>query len=183
MGTTGNAMNRQDRGVVVWFTGLPSSGKTTLAHRVAEALAERSIHPVVLDGDEVRGLLRPHPGYDSASRDAFYETLGRLAGLLATQGHVVLVPATAHKRMFRARAKVFAPRFLEVYVDTPLSECARRDTKGLYAKSHAGEIEALPGIGDSYEPPENPNVTAHWRQFDDAIERVIVSIYESPQLT
>jgi adenylylsulfate kinase len=137
-------------GTVVWIVGLPSSGKSTLAARVAEALGLA----VVLDGDEVRHALRPVPGYSEGERDAFYETLARLGALIARQGHVVLVAATAHRRAFRERARELAPRFVEVFVDTPLDECRRRDTKGLYAR---GEHQ-LPGVGVPFEPPEAPDL-------------------------
>ncbi len=132
-------------GVVVWLTGLPSSGKSFLAQRTAALLG----HGVVLDGDAVRASLVPAPGYDEAGRDAFYETLGRLAATLARQGQVVLVPATAHLRRYREAARALAPRFVEVFVDTPLEECRRRDAKGLYAASPTG----LPGVGADYEAP------------------------------
>lgn len=140
-------------GVVVWLTGLPSSGKSTLARRVAERLRPQG-PAVVLDGDEVRAALVPAPGYDESGRDAFYETLARLAALLAGQGAVVLVPATAHRRAFRERARALAPRFLEVFVDTPEAECRRRDAKGLFARAPPG----LPGAGVDYEAPLRPDL-------------------------
>jgi adenylylsulfate kinase len=114
-------------GAVAWFTGLPSSGKTTLAHAVAGELRLRDIHAVLLDSDELRALL-PQLGYDEASRNHFYGLLARLAALIARQGHVVLVPATAHRRAYRDAARGLAPAFLEIFVDTPLEECRRRDT-------------------------------------------------------
>jgi len=154
-------------GVVCWFTGLPSSGKTTLAR----AVAAQAPGAVLLDGDEVRAALRPAPAYDEASREAFYETLARLAATLAAQGHVVLVPATAHRRGFRALARRLAPRFVEVFVDTPPEECRRRDAKGLYAR---GEAQA-PGVGVTYEPPDAPDVVV--RPGDaDGVERVVAAL-------
>ncbi len=144
-------------GVVAWFTGLPSSGKSTLAAEVAGELRLRGIIAVMLDSDEVRKALVPSPGYDDDSRAALYATLARLAMLLARQGHVVLVPATAHRRVFRADARAIAPQFLEIFVDTPLEECRRRDAKGLYA---AGDAQ-VPGVGVAYEPPLAPEIIAH----------------------
>jgi len=140
-------------GLVVWFTGLPSSGKSTLAERVAAEVGDHA-HVVVLDGDEVRAALRPVPGYTDEERDAFYETLARLAALLARQGSVVLVPATANLEYFRRRARRLAPSYLEVYVDTPLEECRRRDAKGLYARAEAN----LPGSGVAFEVPRDPEL-------------------------
>jgi adenylylsulfate kinase len=142
-------------GVVVWVTGLPRAGKSTLA-RAARAALDRPT--VVLDGDAVRGALVPAPGYDDAAREAFYATLGRLAALVAAQGFVVLVPATAHRRAWRDAARALAPRFIEVYVDTPVEECVGRDEQGLYRGAAALR---LPGAGLPYEPPTTPDIVAH----------------------
>jgi adenylylsulfate kinase-like enzyme/aminoglycoside phosphotransferase (APT) family kinase protein len=137
-------------GVVAWFTGLPSSGKSTLAAHVARAVPGA----IVLDGDEVRRWLVPAPGYGEAEREAFYETLSNTAAGLARQGHVVLVPATAHRRAVRARARAAAPAFVEVFLDTPAEVCRARDAKGLYASG----VAALPGLGVEYEAPLTPEV-------------------------
>jgi adenylylsulfate kinase len=153
-------------GVVVWLTGLPSSGKTTLAESAAAALRARGQATLVLDGDAVRAALVPAPGYDEAGREAFYATLARLAALAARQGLTVLVPATAHRRCFRDVARALAPaRFVEVFVDTDLATCRARDSKGLYAAP--GPRGALPGAGVRYEPPEHPDVRV--RPSDDGV--------------
>ena len=145
------------RGAVVWLTGLPRAGKSTLARAVRARLRGRGVAPVLLDGDEVRAALSPRPGYDRQSRDDFYATLGRLAALIARQGFVVLVPATANRRAYRDAARALAPGFVEVHVATPLDECTHRDPAGLYASSaHA----ALPGVGVEYEEPRAPEVIA-----------------------
>jgi len=147
-------------GTVVWITGLPSAGKSTFAALALSALRERAVPVCVLDGDAVRASLVPAPGYDEAGRRDFYETLARLAATLATQGLVVLVPATAHRRAFRERARELAARYVEVLVDTPLAECAARDTKGLYARSQSGEVTQVPGAGAAYERPTAPDLVA-----------------------
>lgn len=151
-------------GVVTWFTGLPSSGKSTLAAEVAGELRLRGVDAVVLDSDELRAAMVPPLGYDDASRDGLYATLANLAAVIARQGHVVLVPATAHRRAYREAARALAPLYLEVFVDTPLEECARRDTKGLYA---AGTAQA-PGVGVAYEPPVSPDVRVVMSDGDQA---------------
>jgi adenylylsulfate kinase len=155
-------------GVVVWLCGLPSSGKSTLARAAAARLREAGRAALVLDGDEVRGALVPAPGYDERARDAFYDTLARLAALAAAQGLVVLVPATANRRAFRARARAMAPSFVEVWVDTPVEECRRRDAKGLYAAETAG----LPGAGAPFEAPEAAELVVRPGEAD-AVERVV----------
>jgi len=103
---------------------------------------------------------RPVPGYAPTEREAFYDTLGNLALLLAGQGEVAIVAATAHRRAFRDRVRAAAPRFVEVFLDVPLEVCARRDPKGLYARARAGEAPELPGAAREYEPPPEPEVVA-----------------------
>ena len=153
-------------GVVVWFTGLPSSGKSTLAQAVRRHLLEAGRPCALLDGDEVRAALVPVPGHDEAGRAAFYGTLARLAALLAHQGLAVLVAATAHRRSYREEARRLAPRFLEVYLDVPLATCQARDAKGLYARAAAGDVSQLPGAGAAYETPAAPDIVA--RGVEDA---------------
>jgi len=148
-------------GIVVWITGLPSAGKSTFAQAVLAALRERNAHACVLDGDDVRAILSPPLGYSATERANFYETLARLAALLARQGFVVLVPATAHLRSFRERARSLFPAFLEVLVDTPTDECKRRDSKKLYARSRSGEANDVPGMAAPYERPTQPDLVAH----------------------
>ena len=148
-------------GVVVWVTGLPSAGKSTFAEAMLTELRERNAHACVLDGDAVRASLSPPLGYSAIDRAHFYETLARLAALLARQGLVVLVPATAHRRSFRARAGELAPEFIEVFVDTPREECERRDSKKLYARSRAGEEHEVPGAAAPYEASTRPAIVAH----------------------
>ncbi|HEY5948031.1 MAG TPA: adenylyl-sulfate kinase [Kofleriaceae bacterium] len=142
------------KGCVVWLTGLPASGKSTLAIDTSRELETLGVHSVTLDGDAVRAALVPPPGYDPHGRDAFYDTLARLAALIAAQRTIVLVPATAHLHRYRDHARSLAPSFIEVFVDTPLVECQRRDPKGLYSGDHAD----LPGQGIEYEPPDQPDL-------------------------
>jgi len=147
-------------GAVAWITGLPSAGKSTLARRLVAALRAAGAGALLLDGDEVRRALVPAPGHLPAERDAFCETLARLAGLAARQGLLVVVAATAHRRAHRERARQLAPRLVEVWVRTPAEECERRDARGLYALFREGKAPLLPGPGVPYEPPEAPEVVA-----------------------
>lgn len=163
-------------GWVVWLTGLPSSGKSTLATRVATALRDQGTPVSLLDGDEVRAVLSPPPAYDDESRAHFYRTLAGLAGLIAAQGQVVLVPATAHRRIYRETARELAPRYLEVYVATPADVCAERDAKGLYKASDDGDVAHLPGVGTTYDVPESPDVVAAMGADDNAIEAILRKI-------
>lgn len=158
-------------GVVVWFTGLPASGKSTLARELQTHLRERGQLTCVLDGDVVRGLLAPLVGYSDRERDAFYATLAGLAAELARQGITVLVPATAHRRAYRQRARELAPRFVEVWVTTPLADCQAHDDKGLYAAALTSP-GSLPGVGKPYEVPEHAEIQASGGRDGEAIERI-----------
>jgi len=165
-------------GAIVWFTGLPASGKTTLARRVQAQLAAGRRAAVVLDSDELRDVLGTH-AYAPAGRAAFYRALAELAALLARQGIVVLVAATAPRREDREHARVAmadqvaGDRFLEVWVATPLDACEARDPKGLYAAARRGEASQLPGVGVAYEAPEAPEVTADGGQDDVAVAAIV----------
>lgn len=163
-------------GAIIWFTGLPSSGKTTLSRSVRDALQLRGIQCALLDGDEVRAAISPTPGYDERQRAHFYRTLAQLACLLARQGLVVLVSATAHRRAFRDLARMQAPRFVEVFVDTPLEVCRERDSKGLY---RAGA--ALPGIAAAYEPPRAPEVHAKGGHSAEAVAACVSALEAAPE--
>ncbi|HWO20988.1 MAG TPA: adenylyl-sulfate kinase [Kofleriaceae bacterium] len=166
-------------GIVVWLTGLPQSGKSTLARRVQDRLAPRRAC-VLLDSDEVRAAIGAG-GYGAGDRDAFYGLLASLAGLLARQGHAVLVAATAPRRGYRAAARAAAPRFVEVWVTTPLAACEARDTKGLYASARRGEAPELPGLGAAYEPPEAPEVVADGGLDDGAAQAIAQAIEQAAE--
>lgn len=162
-------------GAIVWFTGLPSSGKTTLARRAQARLVAAGRPAVVLDSDELRDALDAH-AYAPGDRDRFYRTVAALAVMLARQGVVAMVAATAPHRADRDRVRDElgrdpAARFVEVWVATPLAECEARDPKGLYAQARRGApggvTDQLPGVGVAYEPPLAPEVTANGG-FDDA---------------
>lgn len=159
-------------GAVVWITGLPGAGKSTLGARVADRLRSRGRPCALLDGDEVRAALASPAGHGAAERDAFYASLARLAALLARQGIVAVVAATAHLRTHRDRARALAPRYLEVHVATDTEECARRDPKGLYAAARAGAAAGVPGADVAYEPPAAPDVVASGGEDAAAVDRI-----------
>lgn len=166
-------------GAVVWLTGLPASGKTTLAERLRQRLAALGEAAVLLDGDALRPILAPELDYQPAARDELYRRLAELAALIARQGCVAVVAATAPTRAQRARARSAAPRFLEVYLDVPLAECTARDPKGLYARARAGDAPDLPGAGADYQPPEIPDVIARGGRDEAAVDAVISRLWRA----
>ncbi len=163
-------------GVVVWMTGKPSSGKSTLAQSVRERLVELGTPSCVLDGDEVRSAFVPRHGYDPKSRDEYYSTLANLAAVLSRQGLVVVVPATAHLRVFRERARRVAPAYIEVYVEASQEEVEARDAKGLYRAVREGRAGGVPGADLGYEVPSDPEIVAHGGRDPEALERTLLAI-------
>jgi adenylylsulfate kinase len=149
-------------GATVWFTGLPSAGKTTLAHAVAGLLRSGGNRVEVLDGDAVRESLSAGLGFSRADRETNIDRIGFVADLLARNGVLVLAAvispyATARDRV-RDRHAGSGTAFLEVHVATPVAECAARDVKGLYARQARGELTGLTGVDDVYEPPPSPEL-------------------------
>lgn len=166
------------KGAVIWIAGLPASGKSTLAAHVAGRLRALDVPVLLLDGDAVRATLHPPPGFDDASRDAFYRTLAGLAALAAGQGLVAIVAATSNRREHRTGARRLWPGLVEVLVDVPVAECERRDPKGLYAKARRGEAPALPGLGVPFESPEAPEVVARGGEDEVAREEIVRRVLE-----
>lgn len=156
------AQDRPPRGKTVWFTGLSGSGKSSVAMLVERKLLEKGISAYVLDGDNLRHGLNADLGFSMADRAENLRRLSHVATLLADCGHLVLVPAISPLAEHRALArKVHADAgidFFEVFCDTPLQDCERRDPKGLYAKARAGEITHFTGIDSPYQRPKNPDL-------------------------
>jgi adenylylsulfate kinase len=145
-------------GFAIWLTGLPSAGKTTIAHALQDRLAERGISVQVLDSDELRKRLTPNPHYSPEERDWFYSMIAFLTELLTANGVNCLIAATAPRRAYREAARGRIERFAEVYVDCPSAVCQGRDIKGLWEQARRGRIASLPGMNAPYEPPERPDV-------------------------
>jgi adenylyl-sulfate kinase len=144
-------------GATVWMTGLPGSGKSTIASGVEAALLAAGRSAYILDGDNLRHGLNGDLGFSAADRAENVRRTAEVSALLADAGVVVLVALVSPYRADRDAARsVHAARglpFLEVHVATSLEECERRDPKGLYARARAGEITGLTGVDDPYEPP------------------------------
>ena len=156
------------RGCVVWMTGLSGSGKSTIAHAVERRLVDAGHAAYVLDGDNVRHGLSADLGFSAGDREENIRRVSEVAALLADAGLIAVVSFIAPYCAGRqaAREKVAPGRFLEVFVDAPVAECARRDPKGLYRKAAAGEIDEFTGVSAPYEPPEQPDLTLRTNQAD-----------------
>ena len=148
-------------GTVVWLTGLPSAGKTTIAALVCERLRERGQPVEHLDGDEMRRQLCRELGFSREDRDENIHRIGYVARLLARHGVTVLVSVISPYRAAREKVRAQTDRFLEIYVATDLTTCRARDVKGLYARHARGELTGLTGIDDPYEPPLAPELVVH----------------------
>ena len=163
----------------VWITGLPASGKSTLAGALAAELAGKGVRAAVLESDAVRREITPNASYGEPERDAFYATLAYLARSLVLHGVPVIVDATANRRAYRDRARAAIPRFLEAHVACPLAVCQARDPKGIYRRGAAGTARNVPGVSAPYEPPLTPEVVVDGERDDPAAAaRRIVSELE-----
>lgn len=145
-------------GATIWLTGLPCSGKSTLARHLAQLLEARGLRVQVLDGDIFRAELGQGLGFSRADRDINVQRIGYVASLLMRHGVFVIVAAVSPYAAVRQAVRQRLGRFVEVFVDCPASECERRDAKGMYARARAGEIAAFTGVDDPYEAPATPEI-------------------------
>jgi len=145
---------------LLWLTGLPAAGKSTLAERIAERLRDSGLAVCVLDGDAMRRGLNADLGFSDAGRDENVRRAAEVAKLLLDGGIIVVAALISPFREARGRARDIAgaERFIEIFVDAPLEVCQARDPKGLYAKAAVGEISALTGIDSPYETPQAPQL-------------------------
>lgn len=167
------------RGATIWFTGLPASGKSTIAVAVERALVESGDVAYLLDGDNIRHGLSDDLGFSAGDRAENIRRVGHLTRLFADAGVVALAslvsPLKSDRETARALNDAAKLPFIEVYVATPVDECERRDPKGLYARARAGELKGLTGVDAPYEPPENPDLVLDTTgaNIDDLVKEVI----------
>jgi adenylylsulfate kinase len=143
---------------VLWFTGLSGSGKSTIATRVHQELLRRGVDVEYIDGDALREVF-PQTGFTREQREEHLRRTGYMASRLAAHGVTVVASFVSPYRESRDFVRELSPKFVEIYVATPLEECERRDVKGLYARARRGEIRNFTGIDDPYELPEHPELT------------------------
>jgi bifunctional enzyme CysN/CysC len=174
------AHQKGQRACVLWLTGLSGAGKSTIANRIEKKLALAGRHTYLLDGDNVRHGLNKDLGFTAQDRVENIRRVAEVSRLMVDAGLIVLVsfisPFRSERRMARA---LFAPgEFFEVFIDTPLAEAERRDTKGLYRKARRGELKNFTGIDSPYEAPENPEIRIDTTTVgpEEAAERVIAHL-------
>lgn len=150
-------MNRSPS-FAVWLTGLPASGKSTIARELRPRLEALGLTVEVLESDAVRRILTPAATYSREERDLFYRALAFTGERLVAYDVTVLFDATASRRAYRDVARSMIPRFAEVAVECPLAVCMQRDRKGTYRKGERGETGSVPGLQEPYEPPLVPEL-------------------------
>jgi bifunctional enzyme CysN/CysC len=168
------------RASVIWLTGLPGSGKSTIANQVERKLAALGRQTMLLDGDNLRMGLNADLGFDAAARSENVRRVGELAKLMVDAGLIVIVALVSPFRADRQRAAALLPegRFLEVFVDTPPDVCRARDPKGIYAKADSGKVANFTGRDQIYEVPEAPGLVLQTVELspEEAADRVIARI-------
>lgn len=159
----------------MWFTGLPSSGKTTTAAALKKRLIDEGVIAIHLDGDVVRKGLNSDLGLSEKDRDENNRRVIHVSEIIVNGGVPVLSSFISPYEKIRKYARGIIPNYLEVYISTPVEVCIERDVKGLYAKAKAGEIKNMTGIDDPYEEPENPDLTVDTvnNDLDTNIEKIM----------
>ncbi|MBO54725.1 MAG: adenylyl-sulfate kinase [Dehalococcoidia bacterium] len=158
----------KSNGFTLWFTGLPCSGKSTLASIIAKVLSDKGHKVEVLDGDEVRRHLGNDLGFSKPERDENIRRITYVAKLLSRNGVITIVAAISPYRELRDEARDAIENFVEIYVKCNLDICAQRDVKGHYARASKGEITNFTGINDPYEQPLHPEVVVETDKFNQS---------------
>lgn len=168
------------KGFAVWITGLPASGKSTLAKKLAKKLAEHGVKVQILESDELRRVLTPKPSYAEEERDDFYRALVYVGKLLTDNGVNVVFDATANKRKYRDAARKQIAKFLLVYAKCPLEVCMKRDPKGIYKAALEGRATTVPGLQAKYEEPEDAEVVVETdkEQPEEAVVKILKRVKE-----
>ena len=168
--------------LVIWFTGLSASGKSTIAGALEQVLTAQGYHTYLLDGDNVRHGLCGDLGFSDADRQENIRRVGEVAKLMADAGLISLAAFISPFRADRQIVREILPqgRFVEVFVDAPITVCQERDPKGLYAKAARGEIKQFTGIDSPYEPPEEPEVCIRTGEVSvaEAVNQLLAYLHE-----
>lgn len=156
-------------GFVVWLTGLPCSGKSTISNWLLPAIRATGRNVEILDGDIVRTNLTKGLSFDKEDRDTNVRRVGFVANLLARNGTAVVCAVVSPYRSVRDELRASVTNFVEVFVDTPAEICAERDVKGMWAQAKAGQIKHFTGYDDPYEAPQSPHV--HIKTMEENVDQ------------
>ena len=171
-----NQQNRH-KSIILWFTGLSGSGKSTIAHAVEEQLFKQGFRTFVLDGDNVRHGLSSNLGFSEEDRKENIRRVGETAKLMLEAGIITLTAFISPYRQDRERVKIMMPPgdFIEIYCEATLETCERRDVKGYYKKARAGIIKNYTGIDSPYEIPDNPELTLNTddQTLEESVQAVL----------
>lgn len=166
----------------IWFTGFSGAGKSTLANGVENRLFQNGIHTYVLDGDNVRKGLNKDLEFSDKDREENIRRVGEVSKLFVDAGIVVIAAFISPFKKDREEVrKIIQPdHFIEIFVDTSIQECERRDTKGLYKKARKGEISNFPGISSDFEKPINPEIIVKTEDqtIDESVDYIIKKLNE-----
>lgn len=167
-------------GATIWFTGLPSSGKSTIANVLAERLKGKGFKVERLDGDIIRHHLWKELGFTKEDRDENIRRAAYLAGIFTRNGIITITTFISPYRELREYARKNIGDFIELYVKCPVEVCMQRDPKGLYQKALAGEISNFTGVSDPYEEPLNPEVLieSDKETLEDSVTRIMDKLKE-----
>ncbi len=169
------------KGVTVWLTGLPCSGKTTIAQKLSEVLRSHGYKVEVLDGDVIRNYISKGLGFSREDRFENIRRVSFVAKLLTRNGVITLVAVISPYREMRKMAKeMIGDDFIEVFVNAPVEVCEERDVKGMYKMAREGKIKGFTGIDDPYEPPENPDVECKTAEetVEESVRKIISVLKE-----
>jgi len=171
--------NNGHQGIVIWFTGLSGSGKSTIANKLDVELNKRGLKTYILDGDNVRMGLNKDLGFSPESRKENIRRISEVAKLFADSGTIVMTAFISPYREDRDSARgVIGLDYVEVFVNTPIEECIKRDPKGLYKKAIAGEIKGFTGIDSPYEEPLSPEISLGNLSIEDSVAVLIECLRE-----
>ncbi len=170
----------EQKGVTLWFTGLPCSGKSSIADTVAERLRQKGLRAERLDGDIIRKHLWKELGFSKEDRDEHIRRAAFLSGLLTRNGIAVLTSFISPYRELRDYARREIGNFVEIYAKCPVEVCIQRDTRGMYKKALAGEIPNFTGVSDPYEEPLKPElvIDSDKESLEESVTKVMTKIKE-----
>jgi adenylylsulfate kinase len=175
------------KGTVIWITGLPCSGKTTISNKLNSLLSQKNLFAYTLDGDQIRKGLNSDLGFSKEDRIENIRRVGEVSKLFADAGFIIIVALISPFKKDRdlVRSNLLPGQFVEVYLDCPLEECEKRDVKGHYKLARNGKMPGFTGISSPYEPPLNPELKlkTHLRNSSECVNAIINHLTKFERMT